>query len=103
MRHRIKFLKHPSLIQYLLLFPIIGLYDLKNNLRRDTISEFTASWVLYLFITAFWCFAVGVMIHMIHTYRAALLIPLAIISVIAFLLVGLPRVIYKLANRKPRR
>lgn len=103
MRHRIKFLKHPSFIQYLLLFPIIGLFGLKNNIRRDTISEFTASWVLYLFITAFWCFAAGVMIHMIHTYRAALLIPGAIILVIAFLLVGLPRVIYKLVNQKPRK
>ena len=103
MRRHLKFLKYPNLIQFLLLFPIIGLYDLKNNLKRDTISEFTASWVLYLFITALWCFAVGIMIHMIHTYRAALLIPIAIILVIAFLLVGVPSVIYKIANRKSRK
>ena len=103
MRRHLKFLKYPNLIQFLLLFPIIGLYDLKEDLKRGSISVFTSSWIFYLFSTALWCFAVGIIIHMIHTYRAALLIPIAIILVIAFLLVGVPSVIYKIANRKPRR
>jgi hypothetical protein len=103
MRHHLKFLKHPSLTQYLLLFPIIGLFDLKDEIKRDSIEVFTASWILYLFITAIWFLAAGITLYVIYTFHIALLIPIAIISVIAFLLVGVPRIIYKLANRKPRR
>ena len=103
MRHHLKFLKQPSLIQCLLLFPIIGLLDLKSDIKHNTIEEFTAAWASYLFITAIWFLVAGGMIYVMCTHPLALLIPGAIISVIAFLLVGLPRVIYKLANRKPRR
>lgn len=103
MRHHLKFLKHPSLIQFLLLLPIIGLYDLKEDLKRGSISVFTSSWIFYLFSTALWCLTVVTIICVICTFHIALLIPGAIILGIAFLLVGVPRIIYKLVNRKPRR
>ena len=96
MRHHLKFPKQPSLIQTVLLFPIVGLLDLKDNLKRDTIDGFTAAYAGYLLITAFWCLAVGAMIYVICTRPMALLIPMAIV----FLLVGIPRIIYRLANKK---
>lgn len=99
MWHHLKWPKQPSIIQYLLLFPIIGLLDLKENLKRDTIDGFTAAYAGYLLITAFWCLAVGAMIYVICMRPMALLIPMAIV----FLLIGIPRIIYKLANRKPRK
>lgn len=103
MRHRLKFRKQPSLIQFLLLFPIMGLLDLKNDLKYDTLDGFTIGWILYLFLTAFWFLIVGGIIYVIYTRHIALLTPVAIPLGIAFLLVGLPRVIYKLFNRKPRK
>ena len=102
MRHHLKFPKQPSLIQYLLLFPIIGLLDLKSGIEHTTIEGFTTLWVFYLLLLAFWCLVVGGMIYIICTRHLALLIPGTIILGIVFLLIGLPRVIYKLFNRKPR-
>ena len=102
MRHHLKFEKQLSFTQYLLLFPIAGLLELKNDLRMATINEFTARWVAYLFLTAFWCLIIGGGIYVICT-RPMALIPVAILLGIAFLLVGIPRIIYKYANRKPRK
>lgn len=102
MRHHLKFPKQPSLIQYLLLFPIIGLLDLKSDIKHNTIEEFTTLWVFYLLLLAFWCLVIGGMIYVMCTHPLALLIPGTIILGIVFLLIGLPRVIYKLVNRKPR-
>lgn len=103
MRHHLKFPKQPSLIQYLLLFPIIGFLDLKDDLKRDTIDEFTRAWAGYLFLTAFWCLTVGGGIYVICTSPMVLLIPVAILLGIVFLLIGIPRIIYKIVNRKPQK
>ncbi len=102
MWHHLKFPKQPSFIQYLLLFPIIGLLDLKTGIKYDTIEGFTTLWICYLLLLAFWCLVVGGMIYVICTRPLVLLIPGTIILGIVFLLIGIPRVIYKLANRKPR-
>lgn len=100
MRHHLKFLKQPNLIQFLLLFPIIGLYDLKDDIKRNTVEEFTTAWVLYILLTAFWCLVVGTAIYVICTRPTVLLIPGTIIAGITFLLIGIPRIIYKIANKK---
>ena len=103
MRHHIKFPKQPNLIQFLLLFPIIGFLDLKDDIKRDTIEGFTTTWVLYILLTAFWLSSVILIIHTLYTSPTVLLIIGAIIVSIIFLLVIAPRVLYKLVNRKPRK
>ena len=99
MRHHLKWPKQPSIIQYLLLFPIIGLLDLKDDFKRSNINEFTISWVIYILGTVLWCMIASAITYVICTRPMILLIPMAIV----LLLVGLPRIIYKLANRKPRK
>ena len=103
MKHHLKLPKQFSLMQTILLFPIVGLLDLKDDLRRDTIEEFTKAWAIYLFITAFWCWIVGTIIYVICTRPLVLLILGTIIFGIVFLLIGIPRIIYTLANRKPEK
>lgn len=103
MWHHLKFPKQPSFTQYLLLFPIAGLLDLKANIKTATIEEFATVWVFYIFLTALWCTVVVGGMYVICTNPMALLIPVAIMLSIAFLLLGLPRIIYKLVNRKPRK
>ena len=102
MRHHLKFEKQLSFTQYLLLFPIAGLLELKNDLRMATINEFTARWVAYLFLTAFWCLIIGGGIYVICT-RPMALIPISIPLGIIFLLIIVPRIIYKCINRKHRK
>lgn len=99
MRRHIKFPQDLSFWQYILIFPITGLYDLKDDLKRDTIEEFTGDWASYLFLTTLWCLAVGGGIYVIYTHPMELLLPLTVILGITFLLVGIPRIIYRLATR----
>lgn len=103
MRHYFKLPKQPNVTQYLLLFPLLGFRELKNDLIKDDIDGFTLSWFLYLLMTALWLLATGGVIYVIYTLQITLSNPIIIMLGIIFLLIGIPRIIYKLAHRKPRK
>lgn len=103
MKHHLKFPKQLSFIQFLLLFPVVGLLDLKRDIKNNTIDEFTTLWVFYLFLTALWCAVVGGLIYILCTRPAVLFLPVVIILGIVFLLIGIPRILYRLFNRKHKK
>lgn len=103
MRNYFKLPEQPSVVQYLLLFPLLGFRDLKEDIKYDTLDGFTIGWTLYLFLVTFWCFAVSVIIYLLYTHPMELLLSVAIILGIVFLLIGIPRILYRRFNRKHKK
>lgn len=90
-------------ILFIIFYPFAGLYMTCKDCEGRRFDSFMDDWGYYLLFTFFWILGMGTislivygfMYHFIET-----IIPVGIIGGIIFFIVGLPYIIYKIANRK---
>lgn len=90
-------------ILYLLLFPITGIITTIKEFSGKDFGDFMENWGVYLLFLVTWCAAVGVIciiIYQLIVDTAITCCILFIIIVIAFFIVGLPYLIYKIIKWK---
>lgn len=88
---------------FIIFYPIAGIYLLYKECRGRRFECFMDDWGCYLLFTFFWICAVGLIAIIIHGfiyYPINTLITVGAIVGPIFVIVGLPAIIFKLANRK---
>lgn len=103
MKRNLKFPEYLNWWQYVLIFPIAGLYDICSDIKEQTLLDFIGLWTLYSILVLIWTLVICGIGYFIKFSCCNSSIPMIIILCIIFLLIGMPIIIYKIANRKPRK
>ena len=86
------------ILLYLLLFPITGIITLIKEFRGKDFGDFMDEWGIYLLFLLLWCTAIGLIALFIYHLIVNTAITCTIICIviaIAFVIVGIPYLIYK--------
>ena len=97
-------IKNKLLVTLIIIFyPIAGIYLLYKECKGRRFECFMDDWGYYLVFTFFWICAVALIAIMIHGFIYNPINTSIIVGAIAgsiFVIIGLPAIIFKLANRK---
>lgn len=88
---------------FIIFYPIAGIYLLYKECKGRRFDCFMDDWGYYLLFTFFWICAMILIAIMIHGFIYHLIDTLIVVGIIAgliFVIVGLPTIIFKLANKK---
>ena len=87
----------------IIFYPFAGLYLLYKDCKGYSFDIFMDEWGYYLLFTFFWFCGMGLIALMIYGFKyhfIETIIPVGLIGGLVFFIVGLPYIIYKIANRK---
>lgn len=88
---------------FIIFYPIAGIYLLYKECKGRRFESFMDDWGYYLVFTFFWFCVMILIAIMIHGFIYHLINTSIVVGAIAgliFVIVGLPAIIFKLANKK---
>ena len=92
-----------SIILFLLFYPITGLIDTYEEAKKNDIYEFTDIYGYYLLFCFFWICTIGILGIIVGSLINDFIVTicyLASILLLVFVVVVVPDIIHKIANRK---
>ena len=88
---------------FIIFYPFAGLYLTCKDCEGRRFDSFMDDWGYYLLFTFFWILGMGLISLIVYGFIyhfIETIIPVGIAGGIIFFIVGLPYIIYKIANRK---